>query len=198
MKLLRLIVVSLVVLFAASSARADDPQGVFDPTQTTSILGFNLIFQQGVDYDVSWTSCGIAKLINYNAFHDTTACLYFVNLTGAPIATFDFSFTDPGMAIPGPFSCRSADGELSNCTTSESGDVVTMDFSGGNPIPYTCPIPTVFILGLDPMGGNPITPQEANMDFGAVAGTPTYDPSTLILLASGFGLLGLCGRRRLA
>jgi len=200
MKLLRLTFVCAVVLLSASVALADDPQGVLDPLQATDILGFNLIEQSGVDYNVAWTGCGLAQLINYNAFKNSTACIYFVNLTGAPIYTLDFSFNDTG--ISGPFSCISADSYLSApCTAAQTGNVVTMDYSGGTPIPYTAPIPTVFIFGLagaTDSSGAPLSPQEANMDFSAGTGAnvPTYDPGTLMLLASGIGLLGVCGLRR--
>jgi len=186
--------------------RADgvDPQGVLDPMQATDILGFNLLQQPGVAYDVTWTGCGLAQLINYSAFQNSTACIYFVNLTGAPITTLDFSFNDTG--IPGPFSCISADSYLTNCSESQSGSEVTMDYSGGTSIPFTSPIPTIFIFGLGNLPSDcgascppPITPGLANQDFSAVTGAnvPTYDPSTLVLLASGIGLLGLCayGRR---
>jgi hypothetical protein len=195
-------VVSVVVLLAAGTALADDPQVVFDPTQTTNILGFNLVFQTGTTYDVSWTGCGIAQLINYSAFKNSTACLYFVNLTGAPITDLSFAFNDTGFT--GSFGCTSADGLLTsnNCPeTITAGNEITVDFFGGSPVPYTFPIPTVFIVGLaGDATGPPITPDVANQSFAAAttANVPTYDPGTLILLLGGVAMLALAGARRLA
>jgi len=199
MKTLLVMALCVAVLLSAGVARADDPSGTLDPVQATDILGFNLIEKSGVNYDVTWTGCGLAQVINYSAFQSSSACIYFVNLTGAPIHTLDFSFNDSG--IPGPFTCLSADSYLSApCIADQMGNVVTMDYSGGTPIPYTAPIPTIFIFGLsgDDASGSPISPQEANMDFSAGTGAnvPTYDPGTLMLLATGIGLLGMCGLRR--
>jgi hypothetical protein len=199
MKLLRFLVIATIVLMAARTARADDPQVVFDPVIVSGFNGY--IITPGeigqLLTGLSWGSCALTQQIGGDtaaAFANSTACMYFANESGAPITSLTFSFAVTS-DITGWTGCSSADGILTfnDCPTAGTipgGSTVDATFSGGNPIPYTAGTQvTLFIIG--EQGVDPA-------NFTPTLQIPTYDPSTLILLASGIGLLGLCGLRRTA
>ena len=193
MKFLKFTLLAALTLLVAGSALADDPQIVFDPVQATQFNGAYLIQQLGVQYSVSWSSCAAAQVFDPGAFANSTSCVYFINETGVSIPELIFTFGVDSVSA-GVFGCTSADDFLSqnNCPTMGSPGTVTTEFFGGSPIPFTpFPSPTVFIVGESGVA-------DPNTDLPITAQAPTHDPNTLILLASGIGLLGLSALRRTA
>jgi hypothetical protein len=81
---------------------------------------------------------------------------------------------------------------INNCpnnpnVTLDLGSQVNFDFYGGTPVPNLA----VFILGENGVS-------DPNNNFPIDISVPTHDPSTVVLLATGLGLLGLCAMRRRA
>jgi hypothetical protein len=174
---------ALLVLVFSGAAFADDIHVIFDPGGLGSI---NFITDPGVTLDASWESCTSTGIPHPLQSH--TACLAFFNETGGSITDLNFTFTVnaalagqtmmcdnlPGDPHLSSNTCGSVDGALT------LGEVVSVDFSGGTPIP-------------DNMG---FFVAEDGVALGSVPDfmTTAYvaEPTSLTLLASGMGLLGLC------
>jgi hypothetical protein len=180
---IRLALLALLVLAFSGAAFADDIHVIFDPGGPGTI---NFITDTGVGVDASWELCtatGIPMALQGHA-----ACLAFFNETGGAITDLNFTFTVntalagqtimcdnlPGDPHLSSNTCGSVDGTLF------AGEVVSVDFSGGVPIPNN----VGFFVAEDGVPFSAGVP-----DFTATAFVP--EPTSLTLLASGMGLLGL-------
>jgi len=199
MRLLKFLVVStLALLFGAGSALADDPTVIFDPMAvpiTMGTLTYYDITQVGVEYTgLTWldSNCAFATSRGLSQFDGAAGCMYFVNDTGMPVSDLLFTF-NVDSAAAGSLNCIYVDNTLDspNCPSTIPAGMVTLEFNGGNPIPPSTPTTLeLFIIGFGGVSQSDFSPEGVQV--------PTHDPSTLILLASGIGLLGLCAVRRCA
>jgi hypothetical protein len=176
------LMLALLALVFSGAAFADDIHVIFDP-QPATIGDFNLIQSNGVDYSVNWVPCNSAGIPA--GFAGDDACLAFLNETGAAINSLNFTFTVNQALVGQTIACDNLPGDThldSNSCSSVTGqlylgEVVNVDFFGGDPIPNYY----AFFIG------------ENGVD---VADAPTVgvevpEPTSLTLLASGMGLLGL-------
>lgn len=189
MKYFRALLLTLAVLSFAIVAAADsipDIHIVFDPGPTN--VNPTNIYQQGSAVSVSWISCGETGIPG--SLSGETACLAMNNLTGSSISALDLSFEVPaGSPLVGQtVNCDNTDSFLTSndCSaagTLMAGQVVDITFSGGNPIPNDMD----FFIGADAAGFN------GPGDFPPVTVTadPTPEAGTLLLFATGLGVLGL-------
>jgi len=197
MKFLRFLVVpAIILLFGASAAFANDPTVIWDPLAvpvTQGGLTYYDITQAGVEYTgLTWldNNCSFATSRGLTQFDGAAGCMYFVNDTGMPIT--DLLFTvNVDSAAAGALNCIYVDNTLNNpnCPSTIPAGTVTLEFNGGNPIPPSTPTSLeLFIIGFSGASQSDFSPEGVQV--------PTHDPNTLILLASGIGLLGLCAARR--
>jgi len=197
-QVLKAVILTAVLLTFTSSAWAGGLGVIFDPVLVPdSFTGYYDITQVGVPYTGAvWSSCAFAQSRYVgqptDPFADATGCMYFVNDTGVPITDLNISFDYTGLTTQS-FGCTFPDNTLSGnpCPTSISTGTIPLEFDGGNPIPPSTPLNLeLFIVGLTGADPSAFVPDSLQV--------PTHDPSTLLLLASGIGLLGLCSFRRAA
>jgi hypothetical protein len=177
------LLLALLVLVFSGAAFADDIHVIFDPGGPGTI---NFISDPGVPTVASWESCtatGIPLSLSAN-----TACLAFFNETGGAITSLNFSFVVNAALVGQTIMCDNLPGDphlsLNTCDPSGPaftlGELVNVSFFGGVAIPDN----TGFFLAEN---GVPLLDVP---DFTATAFVP--EPTSLTLLASGMGLLGLC------
>lgn len=195
MRLSKLMAVCVLVLAAASIARADgiDPTVIFDPTYPIpGQLGIGpdapyLITGSGPFTIPVWGDCTVALMYNPTAFAGAQGCAYFLNelMPPGPISDVYLSFTwmGPDSSAMNCVSGLGGDPYLTSAlcpSTINNGDFVTVDFSGGTPVGYGM----LFIIG------------EVGVPAGVSVGVPSYDPNTLVLLVVGMAMLGMFSMRR--
>ena len=171
----------LCTLVFSGAALADDIHVIFDP-QPATIGDFNLITTPGVDYEVSWVSCSSAGIPA--GFSTDDACLAFLNETGGNINALNFSFVVNQALVGQTLDCSNLSGDphlTSNSCGSVGGaftlgETVSASFFGGDPIPN---LEAFFIDGV-------------SLANAPTVGIEVPEPTSLTLLASGMGLLGLC------
>jgi len=156
----------LCTLVFSGAALADDIHVIFDP-QPATIGDFNLITTPGVDYEVSWVSCSSAGIpAGFSALNFS----FVVNqaLVGQTLDCSNLS-GDPHLTSN---SCGSVGGAFT------LGETVSASFFGGDPIPNL----EAFFIGEDGV----------SLANAPTVGIEVPEPTSLTLLASGMGLLGLC------
>jgi len=181
---IRLALLALLVLAFSGAAFADDIHVIFDP-QPATIGNLNLIQSTGVEYTVNWANCTDAVFAT-TGFSGDNACLAFLNQTGAAINSLNFTFTVNAALVGQTIACDNAPDDThldaNDCASTPGpftlGQVVAVNFFGGDPIPNG------FAFYIAENGV-------------ALADAPTVgieipEPSSLTLMASGMGLLGLC------
>ena len=174
---------ALLVLVFSGVAFADDIHVIFDPGGPGTI---NFITDTGVTLDASWESCSATGIPSSLSSH--TACLAFFNETGGSLTDINFTFTVNAALVGQTIMCDNLPGDphlSSNDCDSVTGpltldEVVSVDFSGGVPIPNN----VGFFVAEDGVALGSVP------DFMTTAYVP--EPTSLTLLASGMGLLGLC------
>ena len=204
MKFLRLSAVILVTVFAAGTAFANDPTVIFDPGGGDPTATYQLIFNDTLNM-VSWGTCdptvnlalmntSLASYINNptNNGGNPIACMALQNWTGAPIGSLTLTIVTDLSSLTS-INCLSIDNALTNssCSLSSDGSTMYVNFSaGGMQVPAGNPPsnPEAFFIGEIGVNASDIT--------STTVWAPDYDPSSLVLLASGIGLLGLCAVRR--
>jgi len=215
-QVLKVLIVPMVVLALASPAWANGLGVVFDPVPQPPGGGTGLydVIPPGGPFSVTWQSCNTvlqsppgvippsgpgSELSSANGY---VACLGFANYTGGDISSLTLSFVASGALDGLTLSCSNADAYLAtnNCSSYSSpltdGETVTLTFTGPLNIP---PVTDFFfgVCGTDSTGA-------CNSDTGVTGmpdstiWVPTYDPGTLVLLATGMAFLGLGGLRRTA
>jgi len=180
------LLLALVALVSSGAAFADDIKVIFDPPPDLPPPAgiINYITQNGVTYNVNWESCGATGVPPSFSMDD--ACLVFLNQTGAALSAINLSFTvNQYLANQNQtLGCESLDDTLpSNSCGSVSGvltlgELVNVSFFGGTPIMNN----GAFYIGET---GVPL------IDAPTI-GIEVSEPTSLTLLASGMGLLGLC------
>lgn len=203
------LIAAILCCFAAGAAFADDIHVVFDPPGPVSDTPSSVttdIFSLASPISFTWTSCisnpDVAKfapglLTSFNGGPET-ACAEFANLTGAPITQITFDFTGT-TAFPGAnsVSCNTLAGDPHltdpSCGAGAPG-TFTITFAGGAAIPASggdgdgdsddVGKTSLFFIAEDGVTS------VANVNtLGWTASVP--EPSSLTMLAAGFGLLGL-------
>lgn len=203
MKCIRpLLLTLMVVAFAAGAAanNIDFKATWADPPVTTTAGIYNLLQVQtlytGIMLDGP-LGCPSGAALGLPATFNLTACVGFFNETGQSLSDFEIQFTVPtGSGIIGQSIDCSTSGSLfpaANCssyTNLQAGDLVMLDFTGGN-IPSAPPLNgSLFYLALD--GASP-----SDFPSGGLSGTVNSpEPGTLFLIPSGLALLGLVELRR--
>jgi hypothetical protein len=194
-QVLKVMIVPLVLLALASPAWAGGAGTIIlDPPISLPPGMFGIISIQGADYSAAWGSCTQAgvpmslqteleTLAGTSSVPSDSGCVLLINETGAAITDVTLTITLPDVST---LQCLSIDPALTNntCPSSISGPV-TVDFSGGQPIPDLGGF-IIAELGEDPTTLPPL---------GIVAAD--YDPSTLVLLAAGMAFLAMGAVRRI-
>ena len=209
MNVSRLWVVAAIVLALAVPAWANNLNTIIDPIPSPAGGGQNLYYlTSNGPWSVSWQTCNsvlgtppgpLPPSGPGSEFIGDPACLGFANYTGAGISNLSLVFTVSGALDGLTLTCSNADSYLgtNNCASYSSpltdGEVVALTFSAPTVVPVNYDF--FFAVTTTDSNGNPITiPGFSMPDSGILL--PTYDPSTLVLLATGLGLLGLGGVRR--
>jgi len=197
-QVLKVMFVPVVLLALASPAWAGSAGTIiFDPPIPLPSGVFGVISIPGATYNASWGSCTqsgvpsdlqaeLESLAGTSSVPSDSGCILLINETGAPISYETLSITLPGVTS---LTCLSIDSFLTsnNCPSTVSGtETVTLNFTGGTPVPELSGF-IIAELGLDPSGLPP-----------AGIMVPTYDPSTLMLLATGMAFLAMGAVRRVA
>lgn len=196
MRFVKVLVVPALLLFLASTASADDLNIIFDPSFVVQDVNSTTIGGAG-PITVSWQTCAPGVPAGQPQIYNAAGCLYFYN-AGPAITHLILTFVVPPEPSYNPtvwtgITCIVLDSTLpsTNCPSSiVTGQTVTLDFIGTTGIPTGA---FFYIAENDSNGG--VKP--ADMPAFTVL-VPTYDPSTLTLLATGIGLLALGGMRRYA
>jgi PEP-CTERM motif len=172
--------------FGAGATFANNIHVVFDPIPAQQ-GDFNLIQQEGTSYQVNWVPCSTPGVPDFPGDDLTgeAACLLFSNVTGGNIDSLNISFTVTAALATDTLSCDS-NGQpfltANNCGAVPSplmvGEVVDVTFLSGSPVPNEFN----FFLAEDGV------PLSALPSLNVTA----PEPASLMLLASGMGLLGLC------
>jgi len=189
LKTLRLIVLPVILLALAAPAWADDINMILDPGTPPQVGSFYLIQSVGTLYDVAWGSCtqpGVPSSMSGDA-----GCMLFINQTGQPITDLLLSFTVNSVLAGQTVTCTNLDSYLTSNTCAANGtltlgQMVNADFFGGTPIPDE----SAFFIGENGVPYQNLPPLTLDV--------PAHDPSTLLLLAVGIGMLALSGIRRFA
>jgi hypothetical protein len=180
---LRPALLALLVLVFSGAAFADDIHVIFDP-QPATIGSLNLIQSSGVEYTVNWTAC-TDPVFATTGFGGDAACLAFLNQTGAAITELNFGFTVNSALVGQTIACDNAPGDThldgNNCDSTPGpftlGQVVNVNFFGGDPIPNGF----AFYIAENGVALSDAPP----------VGIEVPEPTSMTLLASGMGLLGL-------
>jgi len=188
----RTLIVFAVLLALASPAWANSVNVILDDPTPVGGGGSPYQLLTTGPYSVAWQSCGNPPVPIYEPASTYTDCLALLNNlnTGGPITTFELMITVPTALNGDTLSCLNPDGTTNNCGTIGplvAGNTVTLTFSG-----LDIPINTEFFVGLS--GPDVTTSDVPN----PTVSLPTNDPSTLVLLAVGMGMLAMCGARRFA
>jgi len=196
----KLLIVPLALLAFASPTWANGLGVILDPPSTPVVLptgSFYDITPGNFLFLVTWGSCSQPGMPS--AFSGDAGCMILANDSGGPITSLSLIFTVNGALDGLDLSCTNplGDPHLSSNTCSDlsgplvSGDTVDVTFFGGTPIPGSTPLNTSFFYIAET--GVPYTSLPM---FGV--SVPTYDPSTLVLLATGMAFLAMGAFRRAA
>ena len=204
MKVLKVLAVVAVLSALAVPASANNLNVIFDPLPPQPSGGGTGLYSLKTEgpFTVVWQACSIdnGPLPTGSTLVGDVACLGFANQTGANIYSLDLTFeatTANGLAGL-TLNCMNDPGDTylstNNCSTIGTltdGEWVTMNFMAPDFVPPNYD----FYFGVTATDdeGNPIN--IPGMPDSTIA-LPTNDPSTLMLLASGIGLLALCAVRR--
>jgi len=201
-QVLKVSIVAVVMMVVASPTWAGGLGVIFDDPTTGGGSG-SYVLPYGstpVYTTMTWQSCtaqytnvadgpvpiyepAAGSTFEANAYAE---CLAITNNTGSAITSMSLILTDPGVDT---VTCLvSAPSTGFSCTSTDVGGVVTLDFSGipgfGNN--------TEIYIGVGAPGDNVSDLGEPTLAL------PTYDPSTLMLLATGMALLAIGAVRRTA
>ena len=203
------LLIVLTLCMFSGVAVADDIHVVFDPVPAPPTIGsFNLIQQTNTPYLVNWVSCSTPG-ISDPTIAAQQACLLFINQTGKAIKDLEISFTVNAAIAGQTIACDSVDSFLTsnscgsvpgatppiNFESSSAnqlvlalGQVVTVDFFGGDPIGNNM----AFFFGETGSGTNlsdapPVT-----------ISVPTPEPGTLVLMLAGFAVVAFSLLRKAA
>ena len=200
-QVLKVMIVPVVLLALASPAWAGGLTVIFDPLippPPPSSGPYYIVTPTGGPYTVSWSDCSAFGLqytapalytyLMNNAGSSPTACMGFMNGTGATINFLDLNITT---SVSQPVTCTTLDQTLNNseCVQNTPGE---LDFFGTLGIPYSYPPPTG--TGLTQFFFAEIGVSAS--DISTTVQVPSYDPSTLMLLATGMAFLAMGGLRR--
>jgi hypothetical protein len=185
-KYFKVLILCVVASALGCSAWADDIHVVLDPQAPTAGT-FNLIQQEGVQYQVSWGSCTQSGVPS--ALQGETACLLFINQlpNNQTITDLTLSFIVNSALEGQTISCGNTDQYLTSNTCAAAGTLAlgqtaTFDFNGGTPIPNE----SAFFLGEDGVA----------LDALPTLNVQVPEPSTLLLLLVGLGTLFVFSFRR--
>jgi len=208
MKVLKLCLGMAIVLALAAPAWANNINVIFDPTEPAPGGGTGLYYilpGNNITWSVSWQGCTAAPggvlppMGPGSEFIGDPACLGFANYTGGDISGLNLTFTVSGALDGLTLTCSNTDSYLgnNNCASYSSplvdGQSVTLSFTG--PVNVPTLMDFFFAVTTTDDQGNPITIPGFSMPDSDLT-VPTFDPSTLVLLLAGLGLLGLFGLRR--
>ncbi len=201
-QVLKIMIVPVVLLVLASPAWAGGLGVIFDdPVNGGGTGSYVLPYGSTPVYTtMTWQSCtaqytntadGPVPIYEPAAGSGTEAnayaeCLAITNNTDTNITSMSLILTDPGVDTVSCLVEASSTGF--SCTSTDVGGVVTLNFSG---IPGFGNNTEIFI-GVGAPGDDVSNLGEPTLAL------PTYDPSTLVLLASGMALLAMGGLRRMA
>lgn len=182
----KFLILCVVASAVSCAVWADDIHVVLDP-EAPMAGTFNLIQQEGVQYQVSWGSCTQSGVPS--ALQGETACLLFINQLpdNQTIADLTLSFTVNSALAGQTISCSNTDQFLTSNTCAAAGtlglgQIATFNFDGGTPIPNE----SAFFLGEDGVA----------LDALPTLNVEAPEPGTLLLLLVGLGTLLAFGYRR--
>jgi hypothetical protein len=185
-----------LLLVMGSPAWAGKINVMLDPVSGGGNYPYYLLPGNGASL-ISWQSCTgppptgpLPTAGPGSEFLGDAACLAFTNYSGGNILSLNLTIDIPAGSplIGDTIQCSNEDSFLTyNCGTITIGPgPLTLTFAGGSPVE---PGDTIFI-GETTSDGNTLPNPMVSM--------PSYDPSTLVLLAAGIGMLAMCGVRRYA
>jgi PEP-CTERM motif-containing protein len=182
MNYIRLALIAAALCVFSGAAYADDIHVIFDP-QIPQSGAFGIIESTGVDYTADWEDCGTLGIPQSLSGHQ--ACLGFINETGGAISELNFSFVVNSALVGQTIACdnQTGDNHLSSndCSSVPGpfslGQLVQVSFFSGDPIPNQF----AFFIAEDGVALTNAPP----------VGVEAPEPSSLGMLASGMGLLGL-------
>jgi hypothetical protein len=193
-QVLKMVVVPVVLLALASPVWAGTVTSILDdPTLGGGTGAYFLPYGSSSPYNMVWQNCTgyptnspVLPTEPAAAYQD---CLAIVNNTGANITTLQLYMTLPPGLTGDSFPCLvSASSTGFSCTETVNGGTLGLVFTGipgfGNN--------TEIYIGVG-ASGEDVT----NLGNPEVL-VPTYDPSTLVLLASGMAFLAMGAFRRTA
>jgi PEP-CTERM motif len=188
---LRLAVLCGFAFLLGSVASADDIHVTLDPETPASAGVYDLIQAQGTAYSVEWVSCQSSPMFAVAGLGNDTGCLAFVNISNAPIAALDLTFTDVAGMDGQTVMCDNLDGYLTsnNCASVApngivNGDTYSINLYGGTAIGNQM----AFYLG-----ETGVSIADLNQDMWSV---DVPEPGTLVLLLVGLGALFAFGFRK--
>jgi hypothetical protein len=185
-QVLRVVIVSALVLAVASPAWAGTINVILDdPTTGGGYLSYFLPYGSSNPYNMVWQNCtgysATSPVPPDEAAAGYKDCLAITNNTDSAITNLILTIPDTGGDT---FLC-SVSGSVTGfgCSSSTAGGVVTLDFVG---LPGFLNNTEIYIgVGL---------PDQVVTDLGnPTVYVPTYDPSTLVLLAVGMAMLAMGG-----
>jgi len=199
-QVLKVLIVPVVLVALASPVWAGGLGITLDPSPAPPGGGTNLYYltTEG-PFTVSWQNCAVepsGPLAVGSPLAGDIACLGFANDTGADISSLTLQFTVTSVLNGLTLTCANDPGDnylaANNCSdygTLTTGEFVSLTFNA----PIDVPPNYDFYFGVTSTA--PLTISDIP-DTGL--SLPTYDPSTLVLLATGMAFLAMGGLRRTA
>jgi len=200
-QVLKVMIVPIVLIALASPVWAGGLGITLDPDPPPPGGGTNLYYLTSEGpFTVTWQNCATepsGPLPTGSALSGDIACLGFANDTGADISSLTLQFTVTSALNGLTLTCANDPGDTylaaNNCSdygTLTTGELVSLTFNA----PVDVPPNYDFYFG--------VTSTDSGVTMSdiptATLALPTYDPSTLVLLATGMAFLAMGAFRRTA